>query len=749
MCDSHLHFEPLENRALPAQLGSLAVSLLDGESSPIPAPAFGQEISVRAEWTTDGLSHDDRYVVRIDVDGVPLDSPLIAGEPGTALRQSFTAHGWFAGTGEHTVTVTLDPHDDIPESDESDNTHTLTFSAVPPADLPALFRPALAGVPGRDWAVINHADVDPRDGIAADFRGGPFQYDGHGALDLALPNFRRMDLGVPVLAAAGGTVTEVRDGLFDRHTRFNSAAPNVVAIDHGNGWSTRYVHAAAGSVAVEVGDSVAAGQVLALAGSSGSSTDAHLHFAVLHNGSLVETAFSPESYWLPGSEPAYPGDAEPAVTDSGVSDGPVADDVKERPSEVVTFPLTSGKPVHFWYRLTHLRPSDTGRVVWHRPDGSEALAFDVNTAEAQRGPFHAWDISPATYRGRPGVWSASLEVNGRVLAREEFTVGTSAEPELRLRDDAGGLIIDGRTTPIDFGQVPEGAQPPIRTFVVQNHGTAPLTLGTPAVPDGFELVGGFPSSVAPGEEASFTLAMTTAGVGLRWGEVRFATDDRDEGAFNFNLSGSVAGEFPQGTPALDVGLALVYDVGSGPAATAPRGTAADAGTADFDGGLLEVRFVAGARSGDVLALRSAGEVTVSGGGVFFSGTRVGTVTGGANLEPLRVAFGPSSTIDAVPAVLRGVTYSNPSETPVTRSRYLAYTLADGSGLRSDPAVQRVIFDQIREEQVTEPPPPVSPSDPFRWFAVGSDAGDPAEARVYGADPSSPTLTLRPDFGPAL
>ena len=73
---------------------------------------------------------------------------------------------------------------------------------------------------------------------------------------------------------------------------------NYVKIDHGNGWVTWYVHMRTNSVAVSEGDVVKAGTILGLVGSSGNSSDPHLHFAVDYNGDTVETYVSPSAYWV-------------------------------------------------------------------------------------------------------------------------------------------------------------------------------------------------------------------------------------------------------------------------------------------------------------------------------------------------------------------------------------------------------------------------------------------------------------------
>lgn len=81
------------------------------------------------------------------------------------------------------------------------------------------------------------------------------------------------DSGTPVLAAAGGTVTEAG---------FDPDRGNYLVIDHGAGMETVYAHCL--SLAAEAGDSVEPGQVIAAVGSTGKSTGPHLCFQVWQEG---------------------------------------------------------------------------------------------------------------------------------------------------------------------------------------------------------------------------------------------------------------------------------------------------------------------------------------------------------------------------------------------------------------------------------------------------------------------------------
>lgn len=63
---------------------------------------------------------------------------------------------------------------------------------------------------------------------------------------------------------------------------------NLIEIDHGNGWVTRYGHNA--SNFISAGDYVKPGQTIALMGATGRATGTHLHFEVLHQGRHMNPA---------------------------------------------------------------------------------------------------------------------------------------------------------------------------------------------------------------------------------------------------------------------------------------------------------------------------------------------------------------------------------------------------------------------------------------------------------------------------
>jgi murein DD-endopeptidase MepM/ murein hydrolase activator NlpD len=93
----------------------------------------------------------------------------------------------------------------------------------------------------------------------------------HKGLDFA------SDAGADVLAVAAGIVTWAgpREGY-----------GNLVEVNHGNGYVTRYAHDA--RTLVSVGDEVQRGQAIAIVGSTGRSTGPHVHFEVVKDGRQID-----------------------------------------------------------------------------------------------------------------------------------------------------------------------------------------------------------------------------------------------------------------------------------------------------------------------------------------------------------------------------------------------------------------------------------------------------------------------------
>jgi len=90
--------------------------------------------------------------------------------------------------------------------------------------------------------------------------------------------------GIDFKASIGDPVTAVADGVVS-YSGVRSGYGQVIEIDHGNGYVTRYAHNS--RLLLKVGDLARAGQTIAKAGSTGRSTGAHVHLEVWENGRVV------------------------------------------------------------------------------------------------------------------------------------------------------------------------------------------------------------------------------------------------------------------------------------------------------------------------------------------------------------------------------------------------------------------------------------------------------------------------------
>ena len=145
--------------------------------------------------------------------------------------------------------------------------------------------------------------------------GHSFQGSGNAAKDY-------FAYGAKVMAAAPGKVVAVVDSMGEDSKLFRMpnetaaayiqrvielqdkvmaggaahAAGNFVVLDHGSGEYSHYAHLRPGSIKVKVGATVEAGQALAELGTSGMSTEPHLHFQVCNGPDPVTCAGIPVKF---------------------------------------------------------------------------------------------------------------------------------------------------------------------------------------------------------------------------------------------------------------------------------------------------------------------------------------------------------------------------------------------------------------------------------------------------------------------
>lgn len=135
----------------------------------------------------------------------------------------------------------------------------------------------LSTPPDEGCNIVNYVDLNSTSAVT-DYMGNPWSYNGHRGTDISLHDFRQMDRFVSIYAAAAGTVVQIRFNNFDRNTGWDNSPANLVLIRHNDGTYAYYYHLMKNSVTVKLGEYVPQGRLIGYVGSSGNSTDAHLHF---------------------------------------------------------------------------------------------------------------------------------------------------------------------------------------------------------------------------------------------------------------------------------------------------------------------------------------------------------------------------------------------------------------------------------------------------------------------------------------
>jgi murein DD-endopeptidase MepM/ murein hydrolase activator NlpD len=339
-------------------------------------------------------------------------------------------------SGVHRLAApTADPREGVSAPAPRAFAHSTTVATYP------TYRWPLDGAPHDGLVIVNYVDHDPASGLL-DYSGGAHTYDGHRGTDIALYDFRAMDRGAVVRAAAAGTVYRVSPlapAAFDRHCLFDAVDDgNWVQIDNGNGAYSYALHLRANSMTVDVGDAVQEGQILGLVGSSGYSTFPHVHFEPGdYDGGPYEARdpFHGPSQPLPSlwrSQPEYAGDDSMWFTQIGVfTEEQVGGSVFNTDwCAILEHPIQPAQTgIHetrlpMWFQFQG-NVGDVFRVELRRPDTSVWAAFeDTLRYDARLDWFWAyyfWDggVSSADY----GTWTLNAYANGVLSRSKPFVVG--------------------------------------------------------------------------------------------------------------------------------------------------------------------------------------------------------------------------------------------------------------------------------------------------------------------------------------
>jgi murein DD-endopeptidase MepM/ murein hydrolase activator NlpD len=291
---------------------------------------------------------------------------------------------------------------------------------------------------GRTCFIQNYVDVDPSPS-ARDHTCGTLTYNNHNGTDFRLPSRVIQQKGVNVLAAAGGRVRRIRDGLDDTPVR-GATRDGISGIECGNGvliahpddWETQYCHMAKGSLRVKPGQTVSPGQALGQIGLSGLTEYSHLHFTVRHQGKIVD----PFAYQVTEVSCGSGGDnlwdtslrgqlsyRERSVLNSGFTTVAVTSDTIENGEPERTPPSVDAPAIVAFIRAIGLKTGDEQLLTLNDPAGrliaeNRLPALETNKAQyvlfaGRKRPSLGWDR---------GTYTATYVVqrNGRSVLEKRF-----------------------------------------------------------------------------------------------------------------------------------------------------------------------------------------------------------------------------------------------------------------------------------------------------------------------------------------
>lgn len=266
-------------------------------------------------------------------------------------------------------------------------------------------------------------DHDPGPG-AQDFLCGPMSYDGHRGTDIRVPDMEALARGVPILAAAPGTILGLRDSVPDTGKGGfpeGQDCGNGVVIEHENGWQTQYCHMAQGSILVASGDAVTTGQAIGRMGFSGNTEFPHLHISVRRNGADVDPFDTSDATTCGGNaEPLW---ADPitlspgGILSMGFADAiPEFDAIQAGTADAEALP-TNLEAFVIWGFFHGGRVGDIVTATILEPDGSTFHTLDITLERTQAQLFRATGrrvrtpLAPGDYTGTITLTRNGIEID--------------------------------------------------------------------------------------------------------------------------------------------------------------------------------------------------------------------------------------------------------------------------------------------------------------------------------------------------
>ncbi|MGJ8670003.1 MAG: peptidoglycan DD-metalloendopeptidase family protein [Oceanococcus sp.] len=273
------------------------------------------------------------------------------------------------------------------------------------------------GADGSDWVVNNYVDLDAGPGVSdyiGTTGGDARTFNTHQGTDIDVPTFRQMDADFPVLAVAAGSVVAIEDSNFDRNTSCTGEW-NFVRVLHNNGFLADYGHLKQGSVTVLPGDAVAVGDILGVVGSSGCSTQPHLHFELRNCDNQTVDPFQLQMWNEPPQYNTALGVMDLVFVAGGMNS---IDEIKDPQPNATRVGLAAN--VGLGLSLAGGQRGDTVTLRLVDPDGATHFSADIDFDQIYR---HSFWFKNAAVGVQTGPWVFQVRFNGQLADEYQFEVG--------------------------------------------------------------------------------------------------------------------------------------------------------------------------------------------------------------------------------------------------------------------------------------------------------------------------------------
>lgn len=290
-------------------------------------------------------------------------------------------------------------------------------------NFPLRMAPGLPDYAG--FRVSAFVDHDPATGPVLDYNGGTRTYDGHHGTDYALWPFswNKVDAGeVQVIAAAAGTIAYKSNTDSTDHNPCDAGSSadnwNYIGVVHADGRLTLYGHMRYNSLTSKgIGQTVAQGEYLGTAASSGNSTGPHMHFEARYGGYSNNEWIDP--YAGPNSQVESLWNSQRPYYDSAInrvathSSPPSTPDSCSLTTTNLQDSFTTPRNIYFYVYYRDYQAQLPTDLAIYRPDGSVFQSWSYTDNGFFSAAYRAW--APAFSNGDPaGTWRFQATYNGQV-----------------------------------------------------------------------------------------------------------------------------------------------------------------------------------------------------------------------------------------------------------------------------------------------------------------------------------------------